>query len=295
LPIPFNILGRVKERTVKFKQDGKSDYETFELTNSLLWGISLLGLTKGTVGKYDITWRWQYRLGGTGSWKDFEYTHHRIYVILEEPKAPWTQNTASPENWPWTDALEHVCSWAVGASDRNEAATAITRCINAHPLQNYTPQTIFVLGLYDPVYLLSSYINALNDTRTFFLNCTDCADAVTTFSNILGCNLWEGRFGGMKTRKFLKVNGNPDVEEDWVTYEWSYHEICWIDQMGQYEYIFDGCLQVDMDNNYGDLVHIAKLPTNMRFGMNDPNDYRYRLVESGSATLRPPAQRRPIR
>jgi hypothetical protein len=302
LPIPFNILGRVKERTVKFKQDGTSDYETFELTNSLLWGISFLGLTKGTVGKYDITWRWQYRHSSTGPWNDFEHSRHRIYVVLEEPKAPWTQNVASPQNWPWTDALDHTCGWAVGTSDLNEAATAVTRCINAHPLQSYTPITLFVKLVDDPVvenlkiqfYLLSSYINALNDTDRFSLNCTDCANAVTTFSNILGCNLWEGRFDSMKTRRFLKLNGNPDKDEDWVSWDWLYHEICWLDQMGQYEYIYDGCLQLDMDNNYADDVHIAKLPTKMRFGLNDPNDYRYRLVDVGSATLSPPAQRRPI-
>jgi hypothetical protein len=98
----------------------------------------------------------------------------------------------------------------------------------------------------------------------------------------------------MQTRRFLPFNGNPAVDTDWHSWSWSYHEICWIDQMGQYEYIYDGCLQLDMDNNYGDTVHIAKLPTNMRFGMNDPNDYRHRLVESGPATLAPPEQRRPI-
>jgi hypothetical protein len=286
LPIPFNILGRVKERAVNFRPDGTSDFETFELQNVMLWGIAFLGLKKGIVGKFDVTWRWQWRLGGTGAWTDFEHSRHRIYAILEEPKAPWGQDVDSPDTWPWTDALELACGWAIGARDREEAATAITRGINSHPLQEYTPATMFV-SFPDNHYLLTSYINALNSNSQFLLNCSDCADAVTTCANLLGCNLHEGTFGSMTTRKFLPLNGNPAVDGQWVSWVWGYHEICWVDQMGENEFIYDGCLQLDMDDNYDDTVHIAKLPANMRFGKDDPNDYRYRLVEIGPANLGP--------
>lgn len=292
LPIPFNILGRVKERSVNFKPDGTSDFVTFELQNVMLWGIGFLGLKKGIVGKFDVTWRWQWRHGATGKWTDFEHSRHRIYAVLEEPKAPWSQDSNAPQLWPWTDALELACGWAIGAKTRDEAGTAVTCSINSHPLQRYTPATLF--GWY--TYSLTSYIHALNGSSLFSLNCTDCADAVTTFSNLLGCNLWEGSFGWMKTRRFLPLNHNPAVDTDWVPWDWSYHEICWIDRIGQNEFIYDGCLQVDMDDAYNDTVHIAKLPCNMRFGINDPNDYRYRLVESGPAMLEVngPAQRRPV-
>jgi hypothetical protein len=77
-------------------------------------------------------------------------------------------------------------------------------------------------------YYLSSYLTQLNSGSPFQLNCTDCADAVTTFSNLLGCDLWEGRFFNMVTRKFLTLNGNPAVEADWVSWTWNYHEICWL-------------------------------------------------------------------
>ena len=292
LPIPFNVLGRVKERPVKFKPDGTSDFETFELQNLMLWGIPFLGLKKGIVGKFDVTWRWQWRRSGTGTWTDFEHSRHRVYAVLEEPKAPWGQGANSPDSWPWTDALELACGWAIGATNRDEAATAITRGINGNPLQQYIPGTSFGWD----TYLLTSYIHALNGNAQFSLNCTDCADAVTTFSNLLGCNLWEGTFGWMNTRRFLPLNHNPAVDTDWTSSSWGYHEICWIDQMGENEFIYDGCLQVDMDDDYSDKVHIAKLPCNMRFGKDDPNDYHHRLVESGPAKLENmgPAQRRRI-
>jgi hypothetical protein len=293
LPIPFNILGRVKERTVSFKSDGTSDFVTFELQNVLLWGIAFLGLKKGIVGKFDVTWRWQWRPVGAGTWTDFEHSRHRIYAILEEPKAPWGQGGNSPDSWPWTDALELACGWSIGTTNRDEAATAITRGINSHPLQRYTPATTFV-SFPDNHYLLTSYVNALNGSSQFVLNCTDCADAVTTFANLLGCNLHEGTFGSMKTRRFLPLNGNPSVDGEWVWWNWGYHEICWVDQMGENEFVYDGCLQLDMDDNYGDTVHTAKLPANMRFGKDDPNDYRYRLVEIGPADLNPQEPNRSV-
>lgn len=290
LPIPFNVIGRVKERKVAFKPNGTSDEETFELDNVLLWGIPFLGLKKGVVGKFDVTWRWQWRKGPYGTWTDFEHSQHRIYAVLETPKTPWTQSATSPTSWPWADALELACGWGVGASNKTEAATAVTRAVNSHPLQSYTPSTMFCPPFqYETTYMLTSYINALNGSSPFVLNCTDCADAVTTFSNLLGCNLGEGRFNHMQTHPFLGLNRDPSVHADWQAWGWSYHEICFVDQMGLSERIYDGCLQLDMDTNYDDTVHVAQLPTNMVFA-----DYRTRLVKSGSAALAPPPKHRDI-
>lgn len=137
--------------------------------------------------------------------------------------------------------------------------------------------------------MLTSYINALKGTSPYMLNCTDCADAVTTFSNLLGCNLGEGRFENMVTQRFLGLNGNASVDADWVSWSWNYHEICFVDQMGQNERVFDGCLQLDADTNYADTVHVAKLPENMIF-----SDYRALLVKTGPAALAPPPKRRDI-
>jgi hypothetical protein len=289
LPIPVNVLGRVRERSVDFAPDGTSAFVTFELENVLIWGLKFLWFTRTFVGRFDVTWRWQWR-HSTGSWNDFELSRHRIYVVLEEPKGPWSQDTTKPHLWPWTDALDYACSWAQGAASSGEAAERITRAVNRHPLQTYTPATMFGFNNY----YLGSYLNALGGGAPFVMNCTDCANAVTTLSNLLGCNLWEGRFFNMQTRKFLTLGGNPAVQSAWVSWGWGYHEICWLDAIGQNESIYDGCLQLDMDDNYGDNVHVARLAVAMRFGTNGPEDYRYRLIESGTGDLENIPRRREV-
>ncbi len=289
LPIPLNILGRVKQRSVSFAPDGTSAFVTFELQNVLIWGLKFLWFTRAFVGRFDVTWRWQWRDGG-GPWSDFALSRHRIYVLLEESNGPWSQDVTKTSLWPWTDALDYACSWAQGTRNLEEAAERITWAVNRHPLQSYTPATMFGFGNY----YLGNYLSALGGGAPFVMNCTDCANAVTTLSNLLGCNLWEGRFFGMQTRDFLTLGGNPSISSDWVSWNWSYHEICWLDAIGQNERIYDGCLQVDMDDNYADNVHLARLPVRMRFGTNAPQDYRYRLIESGTGNLENIPRRREV-
>lgn len=275
-----NVLGDTDAQLVTFDGAGNSSLITFTLVNHKL-------KTSG-VGIRTTDWKWQVR--HHRKWKTFDTTQHKIYLILDVPNGPWNQNAGNNTQLPWTDALDKACLWALGAQTKDEAAEKITIAVNTQPNQSYTPVTTFGFG----IYLLSSYLNQLNGGTSFSLNCTDCADAVTTFSNLLGCDLWEGRFFNMVTRKFLTLNGNPSVEAAWVSWSWGYHEICWLHQVGQFELIYDGCLQVDMDDNYSDLVHIAKHPVKMRFGLNDPNDYRYRLIQSGAGNLENIPRRRAV-
>jgi hypothetical protein len=277
-----NVLGDTDEELVAFDGAGNSGLVTFTLVNHKL-------KTSG-VGIRTTEWRWQ--VHKKGSWHDFDSTQHKIYLVLDMPNGPWNQNTAGNNTQlPWTDALDKACLWALGAKTKDEAAERITIAVNTQPNQSYTPMTIFG---FSPPYHLSSYMNQLDGGAPFQLNCTDCADAVTTFSNLLGCDLFEGRFFNMVTRKFLTLNGNTAVEADWQSWNWGYHEICWLHQMGQNELIYDGCLQVDMDDNDADLVHVAKHPVKMRFGMNVSNDYRYRLIASGNGNLENIPRRRSV-
>jgi hypothetical protein len=162
--------------------------------------------------------------------------------------------------------------------------------VNGQKAQTYTPSTIFGFG----TYYLTSYLAQLNGGSPFQLNCTDCADAVTTFSNLLGCDLWEGRFFNMVTRRFLTLSGTPANDPDWVSWSWGYHEICWLGSIGPNELVYDGCLQLDMDDNDADTVHVAQLPVKMRFGSTLPTDYRFRLIASGAGTLENIPRRRAV-
>ena len=276
-----NVLGDVDTKTVTFDASGNSALESFSLINHRL-------KTAG-VGIHTTEWRWQYRIHGH-KWQTFDSTQHKVYLVLDMPNGPWTQGVGNDTQLPWTDALDKACTWALGRTTADDVAAAITRAVNTQPLQSYTPATLFGFTTYQ----LTSYLNALNGGAPFQLNCTDCADAVTTFSNLVGCNLWEGRFFNMVTRKFLTLNGDPSVASDWVSWSWGYHEICWLGAVGTSERVYDGCLQLDMDDNYTDAVHVAQHPIKMVFGSTDPTHYKYRLIESGIGNLENIPRRRSL-
>lgn len=275
-----NVLGDAAQKIVTFDANGLSGLETFTLVGHKLESAG--------VGVHTTQWKWQLRKGW--KWLTFDTTQHRVYLVLDMPAGPWTQGAGNDTQLPWTVALDKACLWALGATTKDAAAAAITRAVNTQPLQSYTPVTMFGFGTYN----LSSYLNQLNGGAPFQLNCTDCADAVTTFANLLGCDLWEGRFFSMVTRKFLTLHGDPASEADWVSWSWSYHEICWLGAIGQDEPVYDGCLQLDMEDNYGDLVHVAQHPIKMTFGMADPSHYKYRLIDSGAGTLENVPRRRSV-
>jgi hypothetical protein len=263
----FGTIGDVLERNVTFDAAGNSPLETFTLNSSFL-------TPNGFVSKRNTVWKWQYKHGK--SWVDFDTTQHTIYVVLDMPTAPWAQS-GDPTQLPWATALDIACGWAVTAKTKDDAAAAITLRVNRVPNVTYTPMTMF--GFSD--YQLASYITHLGG-GSFIMNCTDCSDAVTTLSNLLGCNLAEGQFFNMQTRKFLTLDGNPSNNADWVSWGWSYHEICWLNDYSS-NTVWDGCLQLDMSNNPA--VHTAQLPAKMPFDAGGPDDYKPRLIASGAGSL----------
>ena len=279
-----NVLGEVTAKTVAFDSSGDSGAQTFTLLNHKL------GVTP--VGTRQNTWTWQ--VFEHGSWADIGTTEHTVFVVLEIPKTPWQQTGMGSNNiqLPWVDALEKACVWGFGANTLDEAAERITRAVNRVPNVSYTPATLFGSGPYN----LTGYLNALDNSASFVMNCRDCANAVTTFCNLLGTNLYEGKFSNLNTRPFLTLSGDASNPSDWVTWNWSWHEIAWtgptLDENGL---VYDGCLQLDVDNDYSDAVHTAQLPVKMKFGtISDGANYRYRLIQSGTGTPNPPANQRQV-
>jgi hypothetical protein len=279
-----NVLGEVAEKNISFDASGDSGLETFTLLNHKL-GVTPVGTRK-------TTWTWQ--VFENGSWTDIGTTEHTIFVVLEIPKTPWEQTGMGSNNiqLPWVDALEKVCVWAFGANTLDEAAEKITGAVNQVPNVSYVTATLFGSGPYN----LTGYLNALDSPTNFVMNCRDCANAVTTFCNLVGTDFYEGKFSSLNTRPFLTLSGDASNPSDWVTFNWNWHEIAWtgptLDENGL---IYDGCLQLDIDNDYTDAVHIAQLPVKMKFGtVNDGVNYRYRLIQSGTGTPNPPAQQRQV-
>jgi hypothetical protein len=272
-----NILGAVGEQWVSFDGAGSSAVTTFPLVGQWL-------TPNGFVSKRETIWKWQ-KLEN-GSWVDFDTSDHTIYVVLGIPQAPWVQ-TGDPTQLPWADALDLACTWGLGAQTLDQAAELITSRVNRQANESYTPMTMFGYGDYQ----LASYMTHVSGGMPFVMNCTDCADAVTTLSNLLGCTLAEGQFHNMQTKPFLTLAGDPSNPAAWVTFGWGYHEICWLNDYAS-NTIWDGCLQLDMSNSPG--VHVAKQPVKMTFNAGSADDYKPRLIASGPGSLGAGTQRRRV-
>jgi hypothetical protein len=80
------------------------------------------------IGRHDVTWQWWVRRRGASSWSQLVATSHRIYLLLDEPGAPWTQTFGDKRN-PWTDLLDHTCAIAGGQKSEMGAAIALTKAI----------------------------------------------------------------------------------------------------------------------------------------------------------------------
>ena len=277
--VPTNILGNVAEQLVHFYADGTSDRVRFDLPNVYLWDV-------GAIGIFHLTWQWQYREPSSTVWINFDVSRHRIYSVLEEPKAPWTQYETQPETWPWTDVLDFACLWASGAQTLYEdAARQVTEKVNGlssikydcphggHPF--YTPGTSFNC---------TKFVERLRGGigKGPYVNCSDCAAIVSTFSNALGCELSQWRMGEhFLLNPFIAIgysNWHPGCA-NWLNKAFRFHEVAWRGNCTADDLVFDACLKLDADSDprIEDLAHTALLPTNIRFGAHHDREYRFRL------------------
>jgi hypothetical protein len=269
-----NVLGEVKKKSITFGMSGTTGYESFALKNTRI-------ATAG-IGVYTTTWRWQYRKKGQ-PWTDMATTTHRVYLVLEAPKAPWTQTGGSLQ-LPWTEVLDRACAWARGTTTRDDAAAAVTRAV-----YNLGPSVItydcpgygsthYGWGGFDCTAFLDRLAGGLGNGQ--YVNCTDCATIVSTFANVLGCDLWQSRMSGESS-----FGLNPMLGIGSSTWQpccgwsgFSYHEVAWKDACDVNDKLFDACLQVDADADPTAAPHTALLPVNIRFGNTGDGDYRDRLA-----------------
>lgn len=261
-------LGAVNERFISFNSAGNSGYETFDLENTTFHAHG--------IDKFNVLWRWQWRLKPTDSWKDLGYTRHRVYIILQAPILPWVQ-TAGSTALPWTDALEIACAWAKGATTRDAAAGHITERYNDCGVVSY--DTTFGATIYGGgSFNLTEMIERLNGGLGLggLVNCTDSANTVSTLSNLVGCDLWQSRMGwSFRLNEVIAIGYNIWA----VPFGWgfSYHEVAWKGACTDSDRIFDGCLKVDGDTDPTTAPHTPLLPKNMLFGNCTTMNYRLRL------------------
>jgi hypothetical protein len=121
--------------------------------------------------------------------------------VVRNPTLRWLQLPFEGANTqlPWTAVLDQAGEWAHGARTLDEAATLVT-----HGLRNIE-STLYVTYNSSPFYSepnfdWTGFLSLLRtgEGRGSKLNCSDCATAVSTFADVLGCNLWQSPIGTPK-------------------------------------------------------------------------------------------------
>lgn len=263
------VQHHVKARHIRFK-NGKSGFIRFELINPLT--------RYGRIGVWDTEWKWEYRNKHHRGWRLIGRSCHRIYVLLNLPKAPWRQYPFTSNNTQllWTDVLDYACRWAAGARTVRHAASLITRNVYALGPTTFTydcrggGNSNYSYPDFDCTALLERLRGDIGNGQ--YVNCSDCAAMVSTFANALGCDLWQSKMGwNFALNRLLAIGGSR-----WQTpcgwYWFQYHEVAWKNPCTATDGLFDACLQVDGNDNPG-RPPLPSLPCGVRF-----DRYVYRLA-----------------
>ena len=241
---PCNPLGDVAPATVRFGEDGFSDWVTFDVTGQL--GC--------TVRATDITWRWEVADPQSDSWVPFAATKHRIYVLLDMPTGPWTQSQRpDPTQLPWTEVFDVACRWAAEASTKDNAARMITDRMYAlgPSIVTYNcpggGSPCYGRDIFNCTKFLERLRGCEGNGR--WVNCADCAAVVSTFANSVGCNLAQSKMGcNFELRKCRPIGATEwelpcPKQGSWDSFK--FHEVAWKPPCGWDDGVYDACLQVN--------------------------------------------------
>ncbi len=225
------------------------------------------------IKREDITWHWEYRCCGGSVWEPLQTTKHRIYVVLEEPKLPWKQQPNPNDQNPWTEALDHACVWAAGQQSRDDAATAITKAINANlglVYDNASGSSAYTTWGVVAMFELTQFLAYLTSGTGLgnIVNCTDCATITTTFSNLVGCDLHASKMGNNFNLTPFRGIGAAGFGCPGFGCHFSFHEVAWKGGHGNGDPLFDACLRIDIDTNPWSAPHIEQFPVNIVFSTN---------------------------
>lgn len=298
-----NVLGDVKPKRIDLSAEGEDGWHWFELQNARL-------ASRG-VGRHKVIWLWQYRPEGSSLWIDMDTTSHTIYTVLDPPTEPWRQLPFGTDNTqlPWIDVLDFACAWAAGAVTKSDVAQRITRSV-------FALGSVGLLEYGCPIWAMEMYAKSSDPWNHFdctafierlrggvgngrYVNCTDCASIVSTFANILGCDLWQSRMGKylphFDMNKIIAIGSREWEIPCGIWPGFSFHEVAWTGQCDVEDKVYDACLLVDLDMAPWADPQLPWLPVNMRFGRAGELQYRDRLAApagSQDCTPRPWEQRR---
>lgn len=183
------ILGAIDPITVHFVNGISRD--TSHPGDQQYVRIPLSHRSFSAITRKDIRWDWFYECPHSNTWVPMNVsTRHRIYVVLEQPPDPWSQT--NPQVYPWTKALDYAIIDAntMGLNDSSEAAARIVQHVNGEPLQYdiWQGRSRYYAGFFGSgTFDIDGWLGGF--THGPIVNCYDCAAAVTTFSDAVGCRL----------------------------------------------------------------------------------------------------------
>ena len=242
-------------------------------------------VTHGRVGVWDLDWRWEYRVPPHHHWHHLADTRHRIYVVLDLPTAPWDQTPFTGANLqiPWVEALSYACHWAHGATSKDEAKRRITESVYAlgpGVVQYDCPgggASHYSAGNFDCTAFLDLLKGGLGNG--IYVNCSDCATILSTFANLVGCDLWQSQMGyGFDLNPLLAIGSSVwQTACGWGGF--SYHEVAWENACTAADDVWDACLKVNgSPNPTTGPPFVPLLPCDLEFGNPGQLLYRGRLA-----------------
>ena len=177
----------------------------------------------GDTIRFDFTWKYQVSPNVYVDIPGKMITRHRIYSVIDTPKEPWASN-----NPVWIAVLHYASSWSDGATSQSEVADAITEHVNEHLGLSYSPygdynytarndsNLSYVFNCTDFLNYILSRDSANRNLRYApnMVNCSDCANILTTFSNCLGSNLKIGHINNPHALNYIiPIGGSNFLEE----------------------------------------------------------------------------------
>jgi hypothetical protein len=290
-----SAFGQIAPQSVTIPASGALDHD---------FAVSGDQLARHGVNTHAVRWRWQYRHDASDGWTDFAFTPFTVYVVLTAPTPPWVLSPVTPLNTqlPWIEVLSLACAWAAGSTTATTAAARVTEAINglgragilaydcdgSSVFHVGTPHYTLVPGVFECSEFLERVRGGLGNGR--FVNCSDCASAVSTFANVLGCNLSQSRMFGLVPFPLNPTRsiGSPSWRSACGTGVYSMHEVAWTGNCGEDDTVFDACLELDGDADPTRPPHRPQLPVGMRFGAAGEGQYRDRLAApAGRAVCEP--------
>jgi hypothetical protein len=282
------VLGHIREQDVVVPAAGQTATVQFELSAPTLQAEG--------VGKYSVTWEWQFKLAPASPWIAFGTRSATIYVTLDRPTAPWTQaaDLASQRRWPWVRMLDLACPWAAGVTLSKGKAAAVKRIAamterallrlgDRGKLVYKTGSPSYVRGE-DLTFQLTGFLDDLQGPKQGLgIYCTECAAAVVIAANCLGADLTLLHLDGGPVN--LQLNTCELIGGKRFTASFSTHDIA-IQETSSRMRVFDATLKLDLDLH----KHVERfgLAQGREIGKRDATNratsrkYLHRLLEADS-------------